>query len=260
MRRFLSLLLVALMFLWPSVARSVMLVRQYNPARHYRFYSGGDKAFVGGRYDFSGVGICSAGTWATLVSDNCFLSSLHRHPAVGAKVTFWASNVLAGPSYTYTVAGGARVGTTDLWVGWFDRSVSVDASIERYPVPVLPASNTYLGLELYNYGVNHRLGRNVLDRFDLMKIGGSRAFIIWYDYDGRDLPLAGGDEAWLGPGDSGGPTFAVFNSGLALIGIHWAKTHRPAGSTDTFVPEYYDDISRVLAGRGQSLHRSWELK
>ncbi len=260
MKGLFSLLLLLVMCLRPVSGLGAMVVRDYTPSRHDRFYSGAHKHFVGGRYDFSGVGFGRASHWVTLVSDNCFLTAYHRRPSTGETVTFWSTNSLDGPSYTYTVAGGARVGRTDLWVGWFDRAVVVDVSIARYPVPVLEASKRYCGLELYNYGMKQRVGRNVLDKFDRVRIGGSSGWVIWYGYGHRDHRLVGGDETALRAGDSGAPSFAVFNSRLALIGIHWAKTLFPPGSYDTFVPEYYDQINDILAERGQSLRRSWDWK
>lgn len=260
MRGFFVLLMIVSMFLLPTLGRSSMIVRGYNSVRHDRFYAGNNKQFIGDPYDFSGVGLSNRGNWATLVSDNCFLSSVHRHPSAGQKVTFWASNDQNGVSYTYKVTGGTRIGGTDLWVGWFSPEVSVDPSIARYPVPVLTLSNHYHGLELYNYGVKHRLGRNVLDSFDRVTIGGSRGFVLLYDYDNNDVPSVGGDETYLNGGDSGGPSFAVFNSRLALIGIHWGKTSYPASSTDTFVAAYFDQINKILGQRGQSLRRSWRWR
>jgi len=261
MRRFLPSALIALILLLPASNYGEMIVRDYASARNYRFYDGGGSNFVGNSYDFSGVGLGSAGRWATLISDNCFLSANHLHPAVGEKVTFWSTNRLTGPSFSYTVTGGVRIGATDLWVGWFDKSVTVDLSIKRYPIPLMPFLKRYLGLELYNYGMRHRVGRNVLEVITSYSYGGSEGITGWYDYDNNDIPSVGGDETWLRVGDSGAPSFAVFNSRLTLIGIHWSVTHNPSNSIDTFVPEYFDEINQVLAKRGQGLRRSrWRRK
>lgn len=252
MRRVLFPVLTALILLLPAASRAEMIVRDYSPARNYRFYDGSDKHFVGDPYDFSGVGLGSAGHWATLVTDNGFLSAVHRHPVVGEKVTFWTSNARTGSSYyTYTVTGGTRIGTTDLWLGWFD--TTVDASIARYPIPMLRSENAYLGLELYNYGMTHRVGRNVLDVLDISQLGGSAGRVAVYNYNPYSV---NGGETYLQAGDSGAPSFAVFNSRLALIGIHWSITHNPDNSIDTFVPAYLDEINKVLAKKGQALRHS----
>lgn len=249
--------LLAVLVLFPATGRATMIVRSYDPAVNDRFYVGEDKAFVGDPYDFSGVGYSNGARWVTLVSDNCFLSATHFHPGVGESVTFWDTNVRTGPSFSYTVTGGVQVGSTDLWVGWFDGTVTVDTSIARYPVLVLPSASDYLGLGLYNYGVDHRVGRNVLDDLAAVTVGGATGLTAWYDYDNNDVPAVGGAETYLEPGDSGAPTFTVFNSNLAMIGTHWAITDYPvidgASSLDTFVPEYLDEISGILAGRGQAV-------
>ncbi|NTW54998.1 MAG: hypothetical protein HGB15_09650 [Chlorobaculum sp.] len=251
MRRFQLSIPIALIVLLPLVCRAEMIVKNYTPASNYRFYVGKDKDFVGDHYDFSGVGYGSAGHWATLVSNDCFLSALHLHPSVGEKITFWTSNLLTGLSHTYTVAGGERIGTTDLWLGWFD--TEVDASIARYPVPMFRSAKAYLGLELLNYGMTHRVGHNVLDGLDISQLGGSTGKIAIYGYNPYSVT---GNETFLQVGDSGAPSFAVFNSRLVLIGIHWSITHNPDSSIDTFVPEYFDEINKVLKKRGQALRRS----
>lgn len=253
MRRLLSSFLMTSLLLIPTISHGTMIVRNFEPARHNRFYTGSDKNFVGEAYDFSGVGINNLGHWATLITDNAFLSSTHYHPGTGETVTFHASNDLATPGYTYTVTGGVRIATTDLWLGWFDTSVTVDASIERYSVPMRPSAYDYLGLMLYNYGASHRVGLNVLDELGILSLGSSTGLVSWYDYDNNDIPSVGGDETMLQSGDSGAPSFTVFNSSLTLLGIHWALTRIPEGSLDTFIPEYFDEINSALAARGQTL-------
>lgn len=252
MRDILTALLTACIILLPAVSKGSMKVRSYTPVIHDRFYSGVNKAFIGAAYDFSGVGISSSGHWATLVSKNSFISAYHAHPGTGETVTFQPSNVRT-TGYQYTITGGTRIGTTDLWVGWFDNAVTVDSSIERYPVLVLPAADNYYGLELYNYGMSDRVGRNVLEALGLLTLNQSTGVVAWYDYDNNDDPSVGGDETLLQAGDSGAPSFAVVNSSLVLVGTHWAVASNPAGSFDTFIPEYYDEVNSVLAGRGQSM-------
>jgi hypothetical protein len=228
-----------------------MIVRNYSAAHNYRFYTGSDNNFVGGSYDFSGVGYGSH--WATLVTENCFLSAYHYHPATGETITFHANNNPAGASYSYTVTGGIKIGSSDLWLGWFDSSVTVNPSIERYSVPLFPTADDYLGLLLYNYGLNQRVGLNVLDELGITTVNGSIGVVNWYDYDNNDIPSVGGDETMLQGGDSGGPSFTIVNSSLTLLGIHWALTVAPNGSLDTFVPAYVDAINAVLASRNQTL-------
>ena len=232
------------------------VIRNYQPLRHDRFYTGIDKAFVGDPYDFSGVGFTGS-NWATLISDCYFISATHFHPSISDTVTFWETNSLAGPSHNYTVAGGQQIGGTDLWVGWLN--TAVNASIARYSVLDLPTYPDYLGLTLYNYGVNHRVGRNVMDDYGLLTAGPSTGQVMGYDYDNSDTPSVGGDEAFIQVGDSGAPSFTVFGGKLTVLGIHWAITDDFPGtdegesSYDTFVPTYIAGLNLVLADKSQSV-------
>lgn len=248
----LSIVIVS-MFLFPPDGRGTMIVRDYTPSEHYRFYTGSDKNFIGTPYDFSGVGSSNGGHWATLVTDNCFFSATHFHPGPGEKVTFWDSNQSAGSSYTYTVTGGTSVGSSDLWLGWFDTAVTVNSSIARYPVLMLPLVDDYFALELYNYGANHLVGRNVIDEVGLYTYGVSSLAVAWYDYDNNDSPSVGGDETYLQGGDSGAPSFTVFVDRLALTGVHWGISIDTPGSFDTFIPAYYVATNVLLVTRGQIL-------
>lgn len=240
------------------VASGDMVVRSYQPLRHDRFYTGMDKAFVGNPYDFSGVGF--TGThWATLISDSYFISATHFHAAINASVTFWEANDQSGPSHTYTVAGGQQIGGTDLWVGRLN-TAAVHPSIARYSVLDLPTAAEYLGLTLYNYGLTHRVGRNVSDALvPSVTVGPSTGDTMWYDYNNIDTPSVGGDETFVQVGDSGAPSFTVFDGKITALGIHWAITDSFPGtnegeySIDTFVPSYITALNAVLNPQGQSV-------
>jgi hypothetical protein len=241
-------------------APATMLIRDFQAARHERFYAGVDKAFIGNPYDFSGVGRSTSGHWATLVSDNYFISAAHYHPAISSNVTFWETNSLTATHHTYAVTGGTQIGNTDLWVGWF--GAAVDASVERYPVLYLPSPADYLGLVQYNYGVNHRVGLNVTEDFGMATVPpdtGSTGFVWAADYNNNDSPAVGGDETFLQGGDSGGPTFNVAGGRLALIGIHWAISNEYPGTNegesfvDSAVPAYVTAINNVLGNQQLSL-------
>ncbi len=241
-------------------ALASMIIRDFQAARHERFYAGADKAFIGAAYDFSGVGQATSGQWATLVSANYFISATHSHPGVGSNVTFWETNSLTAPSHSYTVTGGMQVGGSDLWVGWF--GVAVDDKVERYPVLELPSPTDYLGRVQINYGIDHRVGLNVTEDFGIVTVppvSGATGFVWAADYNNDDTPSVGGDETFLQSGDSGGPTFNVAGGRLALIGIHWAISDDPPDTNegrffvDSAVPAYITEINNVLAYQQQSL-------
>ena len=251
-----SLLTLGFITAFALAASGNTVIRNYQPMRHDRFYTGNDKAFVGDPYDFSGVGF--TGTyWATLISDCYFISATHHHAALNDSVTFWETNNQSGPSHTYSVLGGQQIGGTDLWVGWLN--TAVDSSIARYSVLDLPTYPDYSGLTLYNYGLTHRVGRNVLDDYGFLTVAPSTGFVMGYDYDNNDTPSVGGDETFLQGGDSGAPSFTVFDGKLTALGIHWAITDAFPGtdegesSYDTFVPTYIGALNGVLADKGQSV-------
>jgi hypothetical protein len=238
-------------------APATMIVRSFQALRHERFYSGNDKAFIGDPYDFSGVGQGTSGQWATLISDCFFISATHSHPGIGTNVTFWETNSLSGPSHTYSVMGGQQILGTDLWVGFF--AAAVDASLARYPILDLPSASDYLGLTAFNYGVNHRVGLNILEDVQFVGPGFPNEIGFIYDYDNSDTPSLGGDETFLQGGDSGGPSFSVVSGLLALTGIHSGITDNVPGTNegelfvDGAVPAYIDEINDVLDDKGQSL-------
>jgi hypothetical protein len=238
-----------------------MVVRDYSASRHDRFYAGGDRAFLAEAYDLSGVGR-SGDYWATLVSDSYFLSARHYHAGAGSEVTFWEwmGYVDEAPTWaphTYTISGGTAISGSDLWVGWFTETV--DANITRYPVPDYPSEGMYLDEAIYNYGKSHRVGRNVADGIDDVKVNSTTGRGIYYDYDNTDVPSVDGDETFLQNEDSGGPSFALYGQRLAVLGIHWAitdeyeNTNEGEFSVDTFVPFYIDQVNDVLAGGGETL-------
>ena len=74
-------------------------------------------AFVGGTYDFSGVGRSNTGRWATLLGDNYFITANHFPAAAGQQVTFGAGNSLA--EGLFSIGTGAR-GTVHMGVTWLE--------------------------------------------------------------------------------------------------------------------------------------------
>jgi hypothetical protein len=231
-----------------SVSAPAISLRDFEALRHERYYFGTDKAFIGDPFDFSGVGT-NGEMWATLISDFFFISATHYYPGTNSEVVFHEGNSLDGASHSYTVAGGQPIGSTDLWIGWFD--TAVDASIARYPVLDLPMESDYIGLTAFNYGLGNRVGLNVLEDVQFVSPGFPNSVVFLYDYDGDDTPSVDGDETFLEGGDSGAPTFSVWSGKLALTGIH-AGIDFPVFA-DSAVPAYIDEINTVLAGKGQQL-------
>ncbi|MFP4052810.1 MAG: PEP-CTERM sorting domain-containing protein [Phycisphaerae bacterium] len=230
-----SLLLVV--HVLASGAMGGLDVYQYDPARHDRFYTGEDKAFVGEFLDLSGIGRRpdSSGPWATMVSGQYFVSANHWHPEAGGRLRFHHDNDPNGAWEEATVAGGMQIGYSDLWLGWLDAPVS--EAVAKYPIYSVPPSEL-IGQEMHIVGQastaypnpqRMRMGRNELE-----SVGTS--FQWTYDTTGG----LGQDEARTQPGDSGAPTFVVHNGQLALLGTHSSV------NGDAYVPEYAQKLNEHM--------------
>jgi hypothetical protein len=248
----------------PPTAQAVRIV-DFSSARHDRFYAGPDRAFLAEAYDFSGVGYNKPNDGAprgTLISDRHFLAAGHAH--ANNTLTFYTSNDPNGPAYTYPVAGGDRIGQTDLWLGKLADPIDPAHNIRPYSIPWLGGEpDAYAGLELLNYGKRGRVGRNIVDGIATLQkdqfgpIGEPTDFLVFdYDNSPRD-PRTGGDESYLRPGDSGGPSFTVIDGELTLIGIH-SFIYRidetgERGSGDGFIPGYVEEIEALMADEEDDL-------
>jgi hypothetical protein len=227
-------------------------------ARNDRFYAGADKDFIGQPYDWSGVGLSSGGNWATMISPTYFLSANHYHPAAGSTVTFYTGNSTSSTSFTYTV-DNFYYQTTDLGNGsdlCLQRfTTPVDASIAKYSVLSLPNDAAYLGVTNWTYGKTNRVGKNNIDaveNLNLVSYGYGITRVMYFDYDATGGQ--GPDEAYLEGGDSGGPSFAVVNNSLALLGIHFVNdgpVYDGAPSGDSFVPFYVSQLNAQMTGGQQ---------
>jgi hypothetical protein len=229
---------------------------QGSSPRNDRFMN--SNSFIGLPYDWSGVGLSSGGSWATMVSPTYFLSANHDHPAPGSTVTFYTGNSFNSPSFTYTV-DNFYYQTTDLGVGsdlCLQRfTTPVNTSIAKYPVLSLPNDAAYVGVTNWTYGYSNRVGKNSIDAIqdlDLVSYGYGITRVMYYDYNATGGQ--GPDEAYLEPGDSGGPSFAVVNNSLALLGIHFVNegpVFDGAISGDSFVPFYVSQLNAHMTGGQQ---------
>jgi len=235
-----------------------MIIQSYAPYRHDRFYDPSDpnKAFIGDPYNWSGVG--KYAEWATMVSPSCFLSANHAHP--GSWLFFYETNNPYGPVETRRVESGRQIAGTDLWLGKLTEPVG--RNIAKYPVLSLPRNEDYDHRVIYTFGLssappspsNVSLGRNTIDpdSYQLMTDDrGSTGMAFLFDYDNPGG--VGADESYLQRGDSGGPSFVIYEDTPALVGIHWLMWQSggypvTVGSADTFVPHYVDQIAAAMDG------------
>ena len=204
-----------------------LYIRDYDPARHDRFYEGADRVFLGEIYNWSGVGVVREDgeieAWATMVAAQYFLSAHHRHPEPGDVLTFWEGNDPAGPRHEYLVDNWSLVPTcdghdTDLYLGRLAEPIPPEHHIAFYTVLDLGSDDAYPGLDIFVYGAPGRLGINQIDRINKVSRGDWLFPVFEFGYN--PCGGAGGDEAYVVEGDSGAPSFVGCDGLLLLVGIH----------------------------------------
>lgn len=264
MRRFVAAILL-LLAVMPSAANAALLIQGYSANLHDRFYSGADKAFIGAAYDWSGIGQVPAGPatdanrFVVMISPSYFLTSKHYAPNAGSSVVFYPDNTTANPQ-SYTVSSTWHFTTmagfdSDLTLGKLTTPVDT-ALIHPYSVMPYPDSLPAWSGLIDVYGQPQRVGRNVAD--DIVALYDSTHNVelaaMRYRYDtGADPNSLGADEALLVAGDSGGPSFAVINGKLVLVGIHYGLMNDGITSIDSYVPYYLSDLQGQLALTGESI-------
>jgi len=157
------------------VQLSALDIDDYSSATNDRFAN--DNSFVADAFDLSGVGRSSDGRWATLLSENVFISANHFHPSTSSTVTFFETNDPNGPSLTLGVEKGQQIGSSDIWLGVLESPVSsgytfYDYATEDISDSIQFALSPYAGENSYMVGqspssfgnsTNVAVGRNILD-------------------------------------------------------------------------------------------------
>lgn len=242
---------------------------QASSPRNDRFLQ--SSSFIGQPYDWSGVGLSSGGSWATMISPSYFVSATHDHPTPGQTVTFHTDNNPNGPTVTYTVSSvgyqtnssqipGATYAGSDVWLGKLTAPVA--SNIAKYPVEKLASNSAYLGQTIWTYGYYNRVGKNNIDSISALNgvYTPESTQVMYFGYNATGGQ--GADECYLEGGDSGGPAFAVVNGSLALLGTGFVNAvdlgltgggynsgiYDGAPSGDAFVPFYTDQLAANMGG------------
>ena len=219
-------------------------IQGHTAAENDRFAN--DPAFIGRAYDWTGVGRATTGIsgkgghWATMISSNVFLSANHYHPGTGTSLYFYPDDNAGSSPVVRTIAGGQRVGTSDLWVGTIDQALpntinyynwaNQTLNTSLYASSIIADENALtagITSTATGYGSDPRtsmaVGRNIIDQFILsFNVDGTTAPAL------RTLNDLSGDsnqvtyESQLASGDSGGPLFIDVGGELQLVGINWA--------------------------------------
>lgn len=220
------------------------VIANFTQATNDRFTN--DVSFIGAGYDWSGVGRTASGRWVSLLGDNYFIAANHYRPGIGTNILF------EGHPTGYTVAGGQRIGSTDLWIGYTTQTI--DLSLARYSITTSAAtdlaSTGLVGSTLFTSGngpstggpFNHVVGQNQAESWIS---GGTNTFdtpemeiafedvnenpinvgwdnIIMFQNEEGDVNNYEFHESQLVGGDSGSPLFSTSGGDLVLQGLAWA--------------------------------------
>lgn len=256
-----------------SPAANALIINGENAEDNYRFASGYPGSpilntspnFVAAGYDLSGVG------WGNnqdqsfvMISDQYFLFATHYPPST--TMSFYSPATSGVVSYAidtgysfaleYPYPAPGNHLKSDLSIGRLTTAINPADQIAFYPVLDLPTAGDYIGRDLLVYGWTAAVGTGEID--------GVGAVNLYWDantpgdasddvlntpenFDELDDTIvmaftqgAGAGEALVQGGDSGSPSFVIWNGSLALVGLHSAVE----GSTsyDTFLPAYLDSL------------------
>ncbi len=227
-------------------AAADLYIQGYQPNLHDRLYSGGDKAFIGQGYDFSGVGR-AGGEWLTMISPQYFLSSA-AHVPTGSAVFY--DNAGAGHSYTvdgtFSFSPLLSGSATMIYLGRLTAPIAAGDGIANYPILQL-ADSEYVGLTAYMYGLTNRVGRNTVDRVVREDLVGNTPSLE-LDFT---TPGLGADEAYIMAGDAGAPSFVLAGTELALLGLHlynYGSVFEGAASGDMLLGDFTTQLSANMPG------------
>jgi len=221
-----------------------------------------DDSFIANQFDLSGVG--HNGRWATMISQNVYITAQHYLPDLESLMTFYASNDPNGTSVTREITSTRQqIGGTDLFVGTLDAALPSGFSFYDFATEDITNTKTfpfadsesfvnspYNGANAYVFGrsptsfpssQNMAVGRNVLDQFFAnSNAAGNTGDAIGATDDGSNGET---HEAMLVSGDSGGPLFVENGAGgLTIVGINWFVA--TSGGDDIFGASYlgnYDE-------------------
>lgn len=265
-------ILVAGMF-WIGNLFAAVQIDNFSASINDRFANSSN--FIADSFDLSGIAISdSGGNWATLVSNNIVLSANHYNPS-GDLIRFYSDNDPNGDYVDRTVVSGQKIGSTDLWIGVLDESVSSNITYYDFATETLttddPSDPTYYQYSRYglenaylfgrspsgDYGdtitTDMAVGRNRLDLFGNINVSGTVAS-AWWAIDNLSTDSNYVDyETYLQGGDSSGPMFVDIDGEFVLVGINWANGSVDFGGGVTrnvsfmsYVGNYSDQIQSYI--------------
>ena len=104
-----------------------------------------------------------------------------------------------------------------MYLGWLTQAIPSSRTSNIIRSSHCPTTAAYVGTQIYNYGSSNLVGTNVISSIQTYSEIGETMSGMFFNYD-----LSSADSTYLIGGDSGGPSFAVVNGQLALLGEHFS--------------------------------------
>ena len=242
-----------------------LVIDGYSSTRHDRFSSGYPGApvvnpdFLAASYDLSGIGWSSnaSNKSVAMISPQHFVAAAHYKPTGSLRFLNRDGELkdysLTGVTYSSTTFGPY---TSDLVLGTLASPIPAGDEVSYYPVATADSLDWYIGRELYVYGKTARMGRNVIDDFAVVYTEGNLDHTMTMYYDNDASEGFSPDEAGCQSGDSGSPTFMVWEDSLTVLGTHFAIGPSSGGvwnTFDSFIPWYVSQLNIAMEPTGYSV-------
>jgi hypothetical protein len=245
-----------------SGAALALDIRGYEPIRHDRFIGFPSAPTLNPDAWFDASAYCGVG-WSVsdprrqfvLVSPQHFLFAAHWGLQPGEIIRFLAPD---GVLHDYTVESTAQVtvdgGGIDLMLGRLSAPVAAGTGIKPLPYLNFVDSSSYANIPLQVFGENAQIGSGSLRGYNNLDPGTG---MTWMSYFARMASETGQDDCHFTIGDSGSPTFSLWNGKPALVGTH-SMLFTDAQNTfyfnyDSFVPTYVPQLDQLMAADGRRM-------
>jgi len=242
-----------------SSAALALDIRGYEPIRHDRFVGFPSAPALNADAWFDASAYCGVG-WSVsdprrqfvLVSPQHFLFAAHWGLQPGEVIRFLAPD---GTLHDSVVESATQVTVNgngvDLMLGRLSAPIAPETGIKPLPYLHFADSSSYSGIALQVFGENAQVGAGSLRGYNNLDAGTG---MTWMSYFARMASETGQDDCNFTVGDSGSPTFSLWNGKPALVGTH-SMLFTDAQNTfyfnyDTFVPTYAPQLDELMAADG----------
>lgn len=242
-----------------SSAALALDIRGYEPIRHDRFIGFPSAPTLNADAWFDASAYCGVG-WSVsdprrqfvLVSPQHFLFAAHWALQAGEVIRFLAPDGTLHDSVVESTTQVTVDGNgVDLMLGRLSEPVAAETGIKPLPYLHFANSSSYGNIALQVFGENAQVGAGSLRGYNNLDPGTG---MTWMSYFARMASETGQDDCNFTVGDSGSPTFSLWNGKPALVGTH-SMLFTDAQNTfyfnyDSFVPTYVPQLDELLAADG----------